>query len=405
MSKVVRTTKLRRNGGGRHLARLGVLAAAVLVGRRTAGGRGQGANGRRPPTLTDGQRLPHGAPAADTRESPNVTAKDPWAGHSPEPPATDARGRGADSPREIPAPGWRDILIRVKNEVRDNKVTLLSAGVAFYSMLALFPAIIALVSVYGLVAEPDDVRAQVNDLAALVPEESRRLVTDQLTALTGTAGSRLSLGLVLGILTALWSASSGMKALITGVNVAYDEPESRRFLKLRGLALLLTLGAILTMAVALGVIVVLPILVDHVFGSVGSTIVGILRWPFLALLLIVGLAVVYRLAPDRDDPKWRWVSWGSVVATVLWVLGSMGFSFYASHFGNYSKTYGSLGAVIVLLFWLFLSAFVVLVGAELNAEMELQTKKDTTHGPDKPMGEREAHAADYVAEVPATIKG
>jgi len=397
MSKVVRTTRLRRRGGGRRLARLGVVGAAVLVGRKTAARQNHGA---------DGRGSPNGVPAvAGKRESPNVGANGPWAGHSPVPPATGSRGRAADSPQVIPEQGWRDILTRVKKQVRDDKVPLLSAGVAFYAMLSLFPALIALVSIYGLVAEPDDVRAQVNNLASIIPEGSRTLVTDQLTTLTSTAGSSLSLGVGLGILTALWSASSGMKALITGINVAYDEPESRRFLKLRGLALLLTLGAILTMAIALGVIVVLPVLIDHVFGPIGGTIVGILRWPFLALLLVVGLAAVYRLAPDRDDPKWQWVSWGSVVATVLWVAGSMGFSVYASHFGNYSKTYGSLGAVIILLFWLFLSAFVVLVGAELNAEMELQTRKDTTRGPDKPMGERDAHAADHVAETPAAAKG
>jgi len=397
MSKVMRTTRLRRRGGGRRLARLGMLGAAVLVGRKTATRQNHG---------SDGRSAPDGAPpGADTRQSHSVGANDPWAGHSPKPPATNGRGRGADSPQEIPKQGWRDILIRVKNEVRDDKVPLLSAGVAFYAMLSLFPSIIALVSVYGLVADPDDVRAQVNNLASIIPAGSRALVTDQLTALTSTAGSSLSLGLVFGILTALWSASSGMKALITGINVAYDEPESRKFLKLRGLALLLTLGAILTMAVALGVIVVLPILVDHLLGPVGGTVVSILRWPFLALLLIVGLAVLYRLAPDRDDPKWRWVTPGSVVATVLWVVGSMGFSFYASHFGNYSKTYGSLGAVVVLMLWLYLSAFAVLVGAELNAETELQTKKDSTRGPDKPMGERDAHAADRVAETPATVRG
>ncbi|HEV8653225.1 MAG TPA: YihY/virulence factor BrkB family protein [Actinomycetes bacterium] len=397
MSNVMRTTKLRRRGGGRRLARLGVLGAAVLVGRKTASRQNHGSNGRSGPNGVPGR--------ADTKQSPSVDANDPWAGHSPKPPATDGRGRGAESPQDIPKQGWRDILIRVKNEIRDDKVPLISAGVAYYALLSLFPAIIALVSVYGLVADPGDVRAQVNNLASIIPEGSRTLITDQLTALTSTAGAGLSLGAAFGILTALWSASSGMKALITGINIAYGEPESRKFLKLRGLALLLTLGAILTMAIALGVIVVLPVLIDHVFGPVGGTVVGILRWPFLALLMIVGLAVLYRLAPDRDDPKWRWVTPGSVVATVLWVLASMGFSFYASHFGNYSKTYGSLGAVVILLFWLYLSAFVVLVGAEVNAEMELQTKKDTTHGPDKPMGERDAHAADHVAETPATVKG
>jgi membrane protein len=211
------------------------------------------------------------------------------------------------------------------------------------------------------------------------------------------AGGALSIALVIGILTALWSASSGMKALITGVNMAYGETETRKFVKLRGLALLFTLGAMLLVGVALVLIVGLPAVASRLPDAVRLTI-SILRWPLLAVLLIAGLAVIYRYAADRDDPKWTWVSWGSGVATLLWILASIGFSVYASSFGNYNKTYGALAGVVILLFWMFLSAFVVLVGAELNAEMELQTAKDTTSGPEQPLGERDAHAADHVAE-------
>jgi membrane protein len=178
--------------------------------------------------------------------------------------------------------------------------------------------------------------------------------------------------------------------------MAYDETETRKFVKLRGLALLLTLGAMLLVGVALVLIVGLPAFASRLPDAVRLTI-SILRWPLLAVLLIAGLAVLYRYAPDRDDPKWTWVSWGSGVATLLWILASIGFSVYASSFGNYNKTYGALAGVVILLFWMFLSAFVVLVGAELNSEMELQTAKDTTSGPEKTMGAPDAHAADHVA--------
>ena len=204
---------------------------------------------------------------------------------------------------------------------------------------------------------------------------------------------------MVGILTALWSASSGMKALITGVNLAYDEGESRKFVKLRGLSLLLTLGAMVLLALAGATIAGFPPIADDLPTAV-QWVVSILRFVVLAVLLILGLAALYRYAPDRDQPKWTWVSWGSAIATLLWVLATVGFSIYANFFGNYNKTYGALAGVIILMFWLFLSAFVVLVGAELNTEMELQTAKDTTAGPTKPMGDRDAHAADHVAEAP-----
>jgi membrane protein len=191
-----------------------------------------------------------------------------------------------------------------------------------------------------------------------------------------------------------------MKAMITGVNLAYDETESRKFVKLRGLSILLTLGAMLLMGVALTLIVGFPAVADSWPVALRWT-AGILRWVLLAALVIAALAVLYRFAPDRDDPKWTWVSWGSGIATALWILASIGFSIYANSFGNYNKTYGALAGVIILMFWLYLTAVIVLVGAELNTEMELQTARDTTKGPERPMGERGGHAADHVAESPA----
>lgn len=311
----------------------------------------------------------------------------------------DDRGRSASSPREVPARGWKDVALRVKDEVKTDQVPLLAAGVAFYAMLALFPALIAVVSVYGLVADPADVQRQITSLTSALPESAASLIGDQLSSIVNSQSSSLSWGLALSLGGVLWSVSSGVQGLIKGLNVAYDEDESRGFVKLRGLALLLTLGAIVGAIAALGLIVVVPIVLRAVgLGAVGEWAVRIGRWPLLALLVAVGLAVVYRYGPDRDSPRWRWVGPGAAIATVLWILGSIGFSVYVNNFGSYNQTYGSLGAVIVLLLWLFLTSFVVLLGAEIDAELEHQTARDTTVGSERPLGRRDAYVADHVGE-------
>ena len=397
MAKAANSKKRKGPGLTRRMVRstlrVGMLATAVLVGRKTAGGgraRGdQGGDGG------GGREAPGGLGAA--------AGGSPGAGHETDPRAVDdgGQGRQAGAPQEIPPKGWLAIAKRTGKEVKQDQVPLLAAGVAFYALLSLFPAIIAGVSIYGLVANPDTVRGQIENLTKLLSPDTASLVGKQLVQVTSGANGALGFATILGILTALWSASSGMKALITGVNLAYDETETRKFFKLRGLALLLTLGAMVLMGIALATIVGYPPIADTL-PTVLRWLVAIVRFVVLGGLLVVGLAVLYRYAPDRDEPRWTWVSWGSGIATLLWVLATVGFAVYANFFGNYNKTYGALAGVIILMFWLFLSAFVVLVGAELNTEMELQTAKDTTAGPTKPMGEREAHAADHVAESPAT---
>jgi membrane protein len=281
--------------------------------------------------------------------------------------------------------GWKEVVRRLLSQVRDDNISLLSAGVAFYSMLSIFPALIALISIYGLVAEPETAREQVQKLADVMPGQARQTLTGQLEALTHSAGKGLSLGAVLGIVAALLAASAGMRAIIAGLNVAYDRVETRRFLRLRGLALLHTLGAIVTMAVAIGVIVVLPV-VTGLLGPVGRVVLAVVRWPLLAGLMLVALAVLYRYAPDRDDAQLRWLSWGSLLATALWLLGSGLFSLFVNSFADYNRTYGVLGAVIVLLIWLFLSSFAVLLGAELNNQLELQARR-AGGAPPGPAGE------------------
>jgi membrane protein len=377
----------------RSTMRVGMLATAVLVGRKTAGagkardGQGGGAGG-------GGTEAPGGLGAA--------AGGGAGASHETDPRAVDNgdAGRQAGTPQEIPPRGWKDIAKRTLKEVKADQVTLLGAGVAFYSLLALFPAVIAGVSIYGLVANPATVQNQIDQLTRMLSPETATIIGTQLKQVTSGAGGALGLATVVGILTALWSASSGMKALITGVNLAYDETEGRKFVKLRGLSILLTLGAMLLMGVALALIVGFPAVADSWPVALRWT-ASILRWVLLAALLIAALAVLYRFAPDRDQPKWTWVSWGSGIATALWILASIGFSIYANAFGNYNKTYGALAGVIILMFWLYLTAVIVLVGAELNTEMELQTARDTTKGPEQPMGERGGHAADHVAESPA----
>jgi membrane protein len=377
----------------RSTLRVGMLATAVLVGRKSAGG-GKARAGQGDGAAGGGTEAPGGLGAA--------AGGDPGASHETDPGAVDnsRHGRQADAPQQIPPKGWKDIAKRTAKEVKQDQVPLLAAGVAFYTLLALFPAIIAGVSIYGLVADPETVRGQIDRLTEMLSPETATILGQQIRQVTSGAGGALGVATVIGILTALWSASSGMKALITGVNLAYDESESRKFVKLRALSILLTLGAMVLLAVAGATIAGFPPVADNL-PVVLQWVLSILRFVVLAVLLIAGLAVLYRYAPDRDEPKWTWVSWGSGIATLLWILASIGFSIYVNSFGNYNKTYGALAGIIILMFWLYLTAVIVLVGAELNTEMELQTAKDTTAGPTRPMGDRDAHAADHVAESPA----
>jgi membrane protein len=311
------------------------------------------------------------------------------------------RGREAERPTHVPARGWRDVLLRVKADIKEDQVGLIAAGVAFYAMLALFPTLVAAISIYGLRVDPQQAAQHIQTLTQIMPKQAASLIGTQLTEVAKASSGAKVTSLVISIVTALWSASAGMKALITGVNIAYDERETRGFVKLRGLALLLTVGAILVFGLAIGAIAVFPALAGKLPGGhVLELVANVLRWVVLAAVIVGGLAVIYRLSPDRDQPRMRWVSSGAVMATVFWLVASIGFSFYADNFSNYNKTYGSLGAAIILMLWLYISAFIILLGAELNGQLELQTRRDTTTGPEQPMGARDAVAADRVAPVP-----
>ena len=313
------------------------------------------------------------------------------------------RGRGATSPTQVPARGWKDVAVRVKQQFKDDDVPLLAAGVAFFALLALVPSLVALVSIYGLVADPADIQANIDEALSAAPAEVRDLVSSQLSSIVESEPSGLRVGVAVGLALALWSASSGMKHLIGAINLAYDEKERRGFLKLRGLALALTLAAIVVGAVAVAGLVVLPNALDS-SGAEGvvRTVLLIVRWPLFAVIALVALAAIYRWAPDRERARWHWTSPGAILATIVWVVASVGFSIYTANFGSYNETYGALGAVVVVMLWLFITTYVIIAGAELNAELERQTARDTTTGPPQPLGERDAYAADTVG--PSTAR-
>jgi membrane protein len=313
----------------------------------------------------------------------------------PDPDAGRNDGRDAERPKQIPKAGWKAVGKRVAASLKRDHVTLLAAGVAFKGLLALFPSIVAIITIWGLVADPEQITSQLEEFTSALPDDAQELLSNQMSDIAGSDASTLGWALVISLLVALWSASGGMAGLVEGINAAYEEVDQRGFLKKRGLALLLTLGAIVVLLVTIGLIAVLPAALDQLgLGRVGELAVRIGTWPALAFIAMLGLAVLYKVAPDRDQPEMRWVSWGAVIATVLWLIGSALFTVYVENFGNFGETYGTFAGIIVLMLWLFLSAFIVLLGAEINAESERQTQYDTTVGEARPVGRREAIAAD-----------
>jgi membrane protein len=305
---------------------------------------------------------------------------------------------------DIPARGWRQVVMRAVRESRRDNVPMLAAGVAFFAFLALFPTIIAAMSLYGMIADPGQVTDQMGALSGALPPAAQQIIGDQLRSVAASRDGALSVGLVVSLAAALWSASSGTAHLMTAVNVAYDEQEQRGYLRQKAIALTLTLAAIMAILITLVLVAVVPVVLDHIGLSVAATIATqAARWLLLVAVVVVGLAVVYRFAPDRESPRLVWASVGAVTATVLWILGTVGFSVYVNSFGHYHKTYGALAGVSVLMLWLYLSCYVVLLGAEINAEAERQTVADTTTGIPERMGERGAHAADTIALPEHTV--
>ncbi|HWL82896.1 MAG TPA: YihY/virulence factor BrkB family protein [Roseomonas sp.] len=308
------------------------------------------------------------------------------------------QGRNAREPSQIPPRGWWSILKRSAIEANNDRVMTEAAGITFYALLSLFPALTAMVSIYGLFADPQTVQEHVSMLAGFVPGGGMDIINEQLQRVTTSQTGALGFGAIAGLLAALWSSNQGTKAMFDALNIVYEEEEKRSFIYRTFITLAFTLGALLFMLLAVTAIVVLPVVLNFIgFGSSAEWLLRIARWPLLLLGITVLLAALYRFGPSREKARWRWVTWGSAFAAITWALLSAGFSFYVSHFGNYDATYGSLGAVIGFMTWMWLSGIVVLFGAELNAEMEHQTARDTTTGPEQRMGRRGAQMADTVA--------
>lgn len=307
-------------------------------------------------------------------------------------------GHDAATPSELPARSWWAIAKRVAGNVSEDRLLTEAAGITFYALLSLFPALAALVSIYGLFANPAAISDQLSAASGVMPSGGMQIITDQVHSLTSNGSKALGFGAVIGLATSLWSANQATKALFDALNVVYDEKERRGFLLLTAVTLAFTLSGILFVVIALAAVVAVPIALNVIgLGGVGGVLLRVLRWPALLVVIAALLAVLYRIGPSRERARWRWVTWGGAFAAVTWVLLSLAFSWYVAHFGSYNKTYGSLGAVVGFMTWIWLSATVVLVGAEVNAEMEHQTARDTTTGPETAPGTRGATKADAVA--------
>lgn len=305
------------------------------------------------------------------------------------------RGRQASSPSDIPARGWKDILWRVYGNVGAHRILALAAGMTYYSLLAIFPAIAALVAIYGLFADPSTIAKHLDDVAGFIPGGALDVAREQLTRVATKGNKTLGFAFASGLVISLWSANAAMKSLFDTLNIVYGEQENRGFFKLNAISLGFTVGGIIFVLAALGGVVAVPVVLQYVgLSNAADLLIRIGRWPALFVALALALSCIYRFGPSREAPRWRWITWGSAAATFMWLAASGLFSFYAANLGSFNETYGSLGAVIGFMTWLWLSAIVVLLGAELNAEMEHQTARDTTTGRPKPLGLRGAKMAD-----------
>lgn len=314
--------------------------------------------------------------------------------------AQPGRGRNALAPGDIPAPGWKDILWRLYKSIAEDRILLTAAGATFYILLALVPTLTAFVSIYGLFNDPSTVLDHVQLLSGIVPAGALEMIHEQLTRLTRQSNDTLGLTLIVSLAIALWSASAGVKAMFEAMNVAYDEEERRSFIVFNGMALLFTLAGAVAAVLVIAVVLVMPAVIGMLpWGKGLEWTVRVVAYGAMLLVLSLGIAALYRWGPSREDAKWRWVTPGAVLAVLSLGAASVAFSWYVANFANYNATYGSLGAMIGLMTWLWISVTLVIVGAELNSEIEHQTARDSTTGPEAPLGKRGAHMADTVGRV------
>jgi membrane protein len=284
------------------------------------------------------------------------------------------RGRIAETPTRIPPPGWKDILGRVYARIWECRVVAVAAGVSFYALLAIFPAIAALISIYGLFADPATIASHLDSVSSFVPGGAIEVIRDEMNRVAAQGARTLGLAFVVSLGVSLWSANAGIKALFDALNIVHGEKEKRGFARLNLVSLGFTLAAIFFLLLALALIAVMPVALQYIgLESATEWVLKIARWPLLLMTVSLALSVLYRYGPSRSEPRWRWVTWGSVIAALLWIAISLLFSWYAENFGSYNKTYGSLGAVVGFMTWIWLSTIVILVGATIDAEMEHQT--------------------------------
>ena len=317
------------------------------------------------------------------------------------------RGERAQSPWAMPAAGWKDVALRAWREAGVDNISLVASGVAFCGVLALVPLLGAMVLSYGIVATPATVVRNMQALTAVMPAEAAKLIGEQLGNVVHTSGGKKGFGLLIALGIALYGAMKGAGAMITALNIAYDEEETRGFVKLNLVSLAITVGAVLLAILAVVAIAATGHL-ESLFPGAPDAVLAlgkILSYLVMALAGAAAAAALYRFAPDRREAKWTWLTPGSAFTTILWLAVTAGFGFYVANFGSYDATYGSLGAAIVLLTWLYLSAYILLLGAEFNCELERQTAEDTTKGAARPMGARGAHAADTTASGPDAQEG
>ena len=306
-----------------------------------------------------------------------------------------SRGRDAETPSAIPAKGWKDVFWRVWKSLTQDHVMLIAGGVTFYLLLALFPALVAFMSIYGIFLDPATAVDHAQSLRGLMPPAAVDMIAEQLARLTTKQSDSLTVGLILSLIIAFWSANGGVKAMIEGLNYAYNEREKRSFVRVNTVAFAFTLGALALMVLLFVALAVIPAMLAVLnLGPVGNLVIRLLRWPLLVLTLGLSLTVLYRHGPSRRSPEWRWVTWGSAFATISWLIMSIAFTTYLDRIANFNDTYGALAAPIGFLFWVWLSIIVIILGAEINGEMEHQTAVDTTTGPNRPMGKRGAVMAD-----------
>jgi len=307
------------------------------------------------------------------------------------------RGRDATSPAEIPATGWKDILWRVYANIGDHRILALAAGMTYYSILAIFPALAALVAIYGIFTDAGSIAKHLDDVSGFVPGGAIDVAREQLTRVSSKSDRALGLTFLLGLVISLWSANAAMKSLFDTLNIVYGEREKRGFFRLNAISLSFTIAGIVFVLSALAAVVAVPVLLNYLhLSNFSDLLIRIVRWPAMFIALALAIACIYRFGPSRAAPRWHWISWGSSAAALLWLGASALFSWYAANFGTFNETYGSLGAVVGFMTWLWISAIVILLGAELNAEMEHQTARDTTTGAPKPLGARGARMADTV---------